>query len=289
MSTAAVTAETERDGFVHSDSNYVQLFAGLTRIPGGRIELMLLPEAGAQASDGSRTLVIPPRSATLVFPVTQFRIREHPEPKVLGAAIDVDVFAHLLDLGFGGSGTNATLNALQHAVFAEGRTYWSIPLSEAAFWGLVSLCKIEQSRLQTRWEALQFLTSMLRHLGPAVKRSFPDLGQGAVVSKEQRLVQKAQKILETEYSRGLTVPELANRLNVSPSTLNRAFRRELGASVKDQLASIRLTRFEQLLRETSVSVTEASRLVGFRSSSQIREKFREIHGVPASEWRSAAP
>ncbi|MFM6974988.1 MAG: helix-turn-helix transcriptional regulator [Agromyces sp.] len=271
-------------------NDLIEVFADARTVRAGRVVLILAPEGQVTVHTTTTSFELAKRAAAVIFPIEAVHVELQAGATVLGVSVETSAFGRLLDLGLGGTGDGDIVATLHTALLSQGLTHWQLPLSDTAYWGTVALLRVDNARAAaiSRWEALQLATCIIRLIGPAIRRTFPTLEFGGSASKDQRLVQQATKILQAEYSRPLAVPELAARLNVSASTLNRAFKREIGVSVKDHLAAIRLSRFEWLLRQTSISVTEASRLVGFRSSSQIREKFREVHGVAASTWRASA-
>ncbi|HLP23638.1 MAG TPA: AraC family transcriptional regulator [Microbacteriaceae bacterium] len=267
----------------------VELFSGPIRTADGRVLLVLATNGGVQIRTSEGVFEIEPGSLALVHQADAVAVSSPSGAPVLGASVNVNAFGLLLDIGFGGVGGVSTIDVVRAALAQACRGFLSVPMSDSAFWNIASLLRIEHSeqRFSSNWESLHYLSTIVKLVGPAVLKSLPSPASGASDSRERRLVKRATAIMEDEYFRSITIPELAERLSVSASTLNRAFKQVEGVTAKDRLTAIRLCHFESLLRETSVSVTEASRLVGFRSSSQIREKFREAHGVSASSWRSA--
>lgn len=266
----------------------VYRFTGSHQVEHGRLALVLAPEGEVTIHVGADSLEMAPRDAVVVCPIDAREARIVANGPAVGISFDPEVFSLLLDLGLGGGGAGGALERVHQALITAGRSTVSLRPSETSFWNLAALVRSGDTNvpLESNWDALQLMACVIRRVGPLVARSLPTMVQLRPRDREGQLVATASRIIETEYASQLTVPQLAERLSVSASTLNRAFKRELGVSVKDHIAAIRLARFENLLRETGVSVTEASRLVGFRSSSQIREKFREVHGVSASIWRA---
>ncbi len=79
------------------------------------------------------------------------------------------------------------------------------------------------------------------------------------------------------------VSELADTMNMSRSNLLRKVKKETDLSVSQLISQIRLKRAMELLRTTSMNVSEVSHNVGFGSSSYFIKCFREFYGYPPGE------
>ncbi len=82
----------------------------------------------------------------------------------------------------------------------------------------------------------------------------------------------------------LSVDDLARRVFVSRRQLQRAFT-EAGTSVQERLHAVRMEHAADLLRDTSMPVSDITRSVGYRHSAQFAKAFRRYHGVAPSQWR----
>ncbi len=79
------------------------------------------------------------------------------------------------------------------------------------------------------------------------------------------------------------VSELADALNMSRSTLLRKVKKATNLSVSQLISQARLQQGMQLLRTTSMNVSEVSYQVGFNSTSYFIKCFREFYGYPPGE------
>jgi AraC family transcriptional regulator, regulatory protein of adaptative response / methylphosphotriester-DNA alkyltransferase methyltransferase len=91
----------------------------------------------------------------------------------------------------------------------------------------------------------------------------------------------AVEILATEYSRPITIEEIARRVATSPRQLQRVFDEVGGLGFRAYLRRIRLSHAAALLAETDLTVTEVARRVGY-SVSQFSKAFRRAYGVSPS-------
>ena len=79
------------------------------------------------------------------------------------------------------------------------------------------------------------------------------------------------------------VSELADAVNMSRSNLLRKVKKLTGLSVSQLIRQVRLKRGMELLRNTSLNVSEVSHQVGFGSTSYFIKCFREYYGYPPGE------
>jgi len=79
------------------------------------------------------------------------------------------------------------------------------------------------------------------------------------------------------------VTELADEMNMSRSNLLRKVKKLTKLSVSQLISQVRLKRGMELLRTTSLNVSEVSHQVGFSSTSYFIKCFRELYGYPPGE------
>jgi len=79
------------------------------------------------------------------------------------------------------------------------------------------------------------------------------------------------------------VSELADAMNMSRSNLLRKVKKATNLSVSQLISQVRLQHGMELLRTTSLNVSEVSHRVGFNSTSYFIKCFREYYGYPPGE------
>lgn len=79
------------------------------------------------------------------------------------------------------------------------------------------------------------------------------------------------------------VSELADEMNMSRSNLLRKIKKESKLSVSQLISQVRLKKAMELLRKSSMNVSEVSHQVGFNSTSYFIKCFREYYGFPPGE------
>ena len=87
----------------------------------------------------------------------------------------------------------------------------------------------------------------------------------------------------------ITIPELASRVNLSPSRFRALFSDQIGTGPSQYLQHLRLRRAGLLLGRTFLSVKEVMALVGYNDPSHFSRDFRRFHGVTPTAMRGSGP
>ena len=107
---------------------------------------------------------------------------------------------------------------------------------------------------------------------------------------ENDLLNRIKKIVEEHLSdEQFGVSELAGELNMSRSNLLRKVRKQSGLSVSQLIRQIRLEHAMELLKNSSMSVSEISYKVGFGSVSYFVKCFGDHYGYPPGEVGKTSP
>lgn len=100
-------------------------------------------------------------------------------------------------------------------------------------------------------------------------------------------VEQAEAFLRANLGRSLTRAEVARAACVSEPHLARLFKATTGQTVLGRLTELRVARAKELLRESTLNVTQVAGEVGFTSFSHFAKIFREAVGVSPSDYRRA--
>ena len=90
-------------------------------------------------------------------------------------------------------------------------------------------------------------------------------------------------VLENLDNEQFGVSELAAAMNMSRSNLLRKIKKHTKLSASQFIRQVRLKRSMEMLRQTSLTVSEISHKVGFGSTSYFIKCFREYYGYPPGE------
>ena len=84
------------------------------------------------------------------------------------------------------------------------------------------------------------------------------------------------------------ISELALRLDMTPTTLARAFARETGGSLSGYLKTARVRRAQELLRSTSLDMITIAAASGFGTSMTFFRAFKSATGITPQQYRTRA-
>ena len=102
--------------------------------------------------------------------------------------------------------------------------------------------------------------------------------------KDESFIDRAEAIvLENISDEQFGVSELAAAMNMSRSNLLRKIKKQTKLSASQFIRQVRLKRAMEMLRQTSLNVSEISYRVGFGSTSYFIKCFREYYGHPPGE------
>lgn len=99
-------------------------------------------------------------------------------------------------------------------------------------------------------------------------------------------VARAEQYMEIHFNEKITVKRLAELGNVSVSSFNRIFKRELKMTPMEYLMNIRLEQSKKLLKRKEVPVIEIAIRCGFGSSAHFSASFKKVFGITPTEYRN---
>ncbi|WP_303056811.1 AraC family transcriptional regulator [Victivallis vadensis] len=114
---------------------------------------------------------------------------------------------------------------------------------------------------------------------------------GAEMPKKRRtpfLVGDAVSFIAKNYSKPVTLDQMARAARMSRRSFCRHFRCMAGCSPAEYLQQFRIARAEELLTETDASVAEIALRCGFCDGNYFCRKFREIKGITPGAHRRAS-
>jgi AraC-like DNA-binding protein len=140
---------------------------------------------------------------------------------------------------------------------------------------------------------LTMVGSLVRELGVrllrehlVVKRA-PQMELSRAGSVDRRL-RLAIELMYENYDRELDLEEIAGAAHLSSFYFQRLFKRLMRVSPHEYLANIRMERARALLLNSTRSINEIARAVGFRSQSHFARVFRDVNGVSPLAFRAGA-
>lgn len=101
----------------------------------------------------------------------------------------------------------------------------------------------------------------------------------------RREVRTALLLLEERFVEPWSTASMGRAVSVSGSALQRAFRQDIGLTLTKYLHVVRLAQFEQLLLNSDLTIAQAGRSVGWKSTAFARRAFQEHFGHSPREHR----
>lgn len=123
----------------------------------------------------------------------------------------------------------------------------------------------------------EFLASLIGQVRPAGRQD-----DDPVISA----VRTAADFAAGNYSRPITIAEMAAYAGVSRSALYRAFRRHLGVSPMQYVTRLRIERACVLLQNTGSSINSVARSVGFEDPLYFSRAFKAARGCSPGKFRT---
>ena len=127
---------------------------------------------------------------------------------------------------------------------------------------------------------MQIARGMYVELAEAVDRSRSQMG--AYTGP----IRKAVNTLRHNYSQNLSLNQLAEQVNMSPSHLSRTFSKEVGMSISRYVAALRCEEAASMLKNGDASIQEISAYVGYLDNNYFVKVFKKQYGMTPSEYRA---
>ncbi len=104
-----------------------------------------------------------------------------------------------------------------------------------------------------------------------------------------RQIRQVEDYVREQLAEEISVETLAALVRLSPFHFSRVFKQATGMTPLQFVTRERITRAQQLIRETSFSLIEIGLEVGYTNPSYFAQVFRRVAGVTPSEFRAGLP
>lgn len=98
-------------------------------------------------------------------------------------------------------------------------------------------------------------------------------------------IDNALSYIAQNYYLPITLEEVADKVNLSPTYLSSKFKKVTGVTFKEYVNYIRIKQASQALLTTDDSITKISTACGFNSSNYFKDVFRKMNGVSPRAYR----
>ena len=139
---------------------------------------------------------------------------------------------------------------------------------------------LKPSKMEEIKEALTVMTGKLDAL-PRDPEGEQDGNAGSFI------VNKAIRYMEENYSRKLTLQDVADCCYVSQWHLSKLLNRYAGKSFYDILNSLRIQAAKKLLEDPSLKIGDVSERVGYSDTAHFARTFKKMENMSANEYRNS--
>lgn len=183
-----------------------------------------------------------------------------------------------------------------HAYFLKGKMYSpkEIKGSYVRFlWAIINIAKevecIDYQHIDQK--------KLLDHIMGAkteeeLRRSFDGLfahmnAPGKEAEAVSLAVKKTQSMIHEFYADGITLSEIADRLNLTQEYLGSQFHKEVGENFSTYIRNYRLAKAKELLIGTQLKQYEIAGKVGYSDAKYFARVFKECVGMSLAEYRKS--
>lgn len=99
------------------------------------------------------------------------------------------------------------------------------------------------------------------------------------------LSEKVKRYIANNFMNELSMQAIADEFYVTKEHLMRTFKKETGSTVNELIKKSRLDEAEDLLKHSSLSVTDIAIMTGFNSVQYFSTVFREIYNMTPTEYQ----
>ncbi|MBP5454738.1 MAG: helix-turn-helix transcriptional regulator, partial [Lachnospiraceae bacterium] len=110
----------------------------------------------------------------------------------------------------------------------------------------------------------------------------------AATDSETLTVRRTKSMIHEFYNTGITLDEIAAKLNITPEYLGTQFHKETGTTFSAYIKNYRITKAKELLVGTSLKLYEIAERVGYFDPKYFSKVFRDVTGQLPAEFRKAS-
>lgn len=180
--------------------------------------------------------------------------------------------------------------------FLSGKVYAPNEIKESCvrfLWSFLNVAKevgcmdgqeLDQRRLLDQVMGAKTIAELSQPFEDLLDRLRVSDGEGGGVSLA---VKRAQSMVHEFYGDGITLNEIAGRLNMSQEYLGTQFHKETGEPFSLYIRNYRMAKAKELLIGTQLKQYEIAQRVGYTDAKYFARVFRECTGMSPAEYRKS--
>ena len=103
--------------------------------------------------------------------------------------------------------------------------------------------------------------------------------------QSETTAEKAQKYIQENYHRDISLDEVSREVNVSPYYFSKLFKEETGENFIDYLTALRIARAKEYMMDKSLTIREAGCMAGYADPNYFSRIFKKHTGMTPREYR----
>lgn len=110
---------------------------------------------------------------------------------------------------------------------------------------------------------------------------------GAETPEFDRMIDNVVSEIRDHYMEDISLTSLAAKYNLSMARLSEMIKEHLKVNFSDYIASLRIQRAKELLRDESLSIQEIAEIVGYNDYFYFTKVFKKVEGISPSKYRKS--
>lgn len=152
--------------------------------------------------------------------------------------------------------------------------------------GIIDYQQLEQQKLLEAMMDSQNYSELQAELAGLIKKINPIKlnGDSADISP---IIMRMKSMIHEFYNTGITLDEIADRLNITPEYLGAMFHKEMGVNFSAYIKKCRINKAKELLLGTQLKLYEISEKIGYSDAKYFSRVFKECTGQHPADYRKA--
>lgn len=149
---------------------------------------------------------------------------------------------------------------------------------------LFTAARVESQRMMEELldaQNLAELNQVATHLLNALQKATEDGNEDEV----SITILRAKSLIHEFYSTGITLDEMAVRLNLTPEYLSTQFHRDTGVTFSTYIRDYRISKAKELLLGTQLKLHQVAMQVGYADPKYFSQVFKKVTGQLPAEYR----
>lgn len=102
---------------------------------------------------------------------------------------------------------------------------------------------------------------------------------------ETRVIAKIKNLVGKEYSKDISLNDVAEEVNLTPSYVSYIFKKETGQSLVKYITDVRMSKAKKLLEESDLKVLQIAKRCGYENQSYFNRLFKNYYGTTPKQLR----